>query len=701
MPENAPEGPLYRPEELPRRPARDPSSLFGFASLMTDMQFKRFNRINATIMGSVMMRLTALPEAAGDGSLLVPHTFGALHLTPELLDTHIAVIGATGSGKTYRLIAPMYAALLRQTSRSVAIVNTKGPSFSRALVSIARRSRPGCTVQLVNFCDATRSLRWNPLSDPRDRRQSQMFSQSLYAAAARPGPHDSPFWRNSSSELIEGLMEVKRTLPEIYAALRMNPMAFAKWTAQHPNQPGLARFAEFLRSESHNAQTIQQDAAVAIAGCGVLDERVGAIVGGDSEFKTAEFIGGAGDVLIIEMNESEAPLCKPLVTLLINELFDNAIRLADASPSGRLKRPAALLIDEFASAVGQIPSLPVKVNTLRSRGFSIVVATQSVDQITATYGSEALPLLGGFRTLVTIGQLTDTDRELIARKSGMMTVSGVSITRRYCRKTKKWRRSTRTTMPQARPLLLPSDLDVPDHPIFGPLSVIFLPQQRPLLAHLTASWEIPHIEEAITSARGEDPSLDLMRSTPIAVAPPSPAAPAVPAITADVLALAPAAKLSDISGMGSAELALRIEEMERAAKIDEALSSSLAWWRTYKAIRGPVIAFRTLEALATRGATLCDLAQAARSHAVTGMVGALSALDLRIARTAEAEERAAAAAQSARPGDGTTAKTPNAPRPATGDAPRRPAEGSTRRHFACPSCGRLLKGQTNCPACDT
>ena len=294
----------------------------------------------------------------------------------------------------------------------------------------------------------------------------------------------------------------------------MSVREFSEFAARHSHIRQLGRVADYVHTGSHNAETIMQDLAVRLATIGVLDARIRAVTCGNNELVIQDFVSRGGGILVLEIPEEDAPRLRPLTNLFVTDLFDAIIAGADCRPDGRLRTPLAFVCDECATSVGRIVDFETKVNTLRSRAAGLVCATQSLNQLELVYGTAARPLLDGFSSLVTIGSLSESDRAYVSEKAGTITVRQWAVTEEFDPHSGTYEPKSRSDSIVGRPLLLASDLVCDPHPVFGPLSVVFLPQRPPILAHLTPAWEIPALEKAMEDA-SSDQSLNQERAKPL------------------------------------------------------------------------------------------------------------------------------------------------------------------------------------------
>lgn len=497
------ETPLYYTDELPKRPARHADGLLGSARLASLANLSQWEDAASPAAEQVSLALTPLVEVVENGSRLAAFPYRGISISGELLDRHTLALGTTGSGKTLRFIAQMVFSLLAFASRTLVILNAKGAWFTRVVAALAQRFRPQSKLNILNPTDPARSIAWNVAGSIKTPTDSFRVSSTLIEAAETPGSRsDSPFWKQASIELLAGMLDTSevKSLADAWVRARLGPAQFAEFAKRHPHVVQLQRFASYLASGSHNAETIMQDLSNRLAAAGVIDERIRAVTSAQNELDLSNFITRGGDILIIELNEHEAFRLRPLTNVLFTELTEAILQSGDCTPSGRLRTSLAIVADEFASSIGRIPDFEVKINTLRSRGAAVIAATQSISQIDLTYGLAAKPLLGGFNSLITLGALSESDRAYVSQKSGTITVRQWNATEELDPHSGEWLPKTRTEAAISRALILPSDLVRDPHPVFGPLSTVFLPDRPPLLCHLTAAWEIPAIEDAMRVA---------------------------------------------------------------------------------------------------------------------------------------------------------------------------------------------------------
>jgi hypothetical protein len=188
-------------------------------------------------------------------------------------------------------------------------------------------------------------------------------------------------------------------------------------------------------------------------------------------------------MLVIEVHETDVGKLRQIINLFMNHLFARLIALSADAPAGRLPYPCSLFLDEFASAVGKIDDMEVRLNTVRERGVSVVAAVQSLSQL-AVYGTAAPQVLAGFASKVYFAGLEWSDAEYASRQAGVTTVDAACPDERGL--------DGGPPAPVARAVLLPEEVARPVvHPTFGPPATLFLADVPPVQVYLRPAYDLP------------------------------------------------------------------------------------------------------------------------------------------------------------------------------------------------------------------
>jgi type IV secretory pathway TraG/TraD family ATPase VirD4 len=171
------------------------------------------------------------------------------------------------------------------------------------------------------------------------------------------------------------------------------------------------------------------------------------------------------------------------------------------------------VVDEFASALGRLPDIHIKLNTLRSRNVSIVAAIQSIGQIKGNYGEDWESVISGFSTKIFMPSLDYMDAEWASKESGTMTVRYRTASKGTNRKITdnfSHRNLSSNEQIQQRQVLTPGEVGRPA----GNEATFFLPETPVFQGHLTPYYKLPYMVKCFDQADGGEEAIKL-RESPI------------------------------------------------------------------------------------------------------------------------------------------------------------------------------------------
>lgn len=488
---------IYLDHEFPVRPTRTSAQPRHVRLLGT----RAFARLRSADDRDIALRLpaTVLLEATESGETLRSVEYTEIPIREETWYRNQLVCGSTGSRKTFGYFYPAIDAVLRSTSGSVCLLNIKGPTGTAEIRALAERHRPNAPVIVFAPASPASSVVWNPVTFAKRYGMRETLIEALICA--RPDfHHESKYWENTARKAVSSaLRHASIDSPAAVHDLFDTPQALRD-LARALNDPTLTDLASSMGTGSVNAATALTDIIGRLYPF-VRSDAIRAVLSGRNELDLIGLLrAGEPFTLIIEANESTFANDRHSIALFLSMLFQSIVRVSESN-GGELPCPLSLFLDEFG-AVGRIQDAETVANTSRSRKASIHVAVQTLAQLEHHYGDAARSLLAAFNSkMFILSGLELADREYASRLSGFIDTERWRVTQQLDPSSGEFHTVTRTQEIMRRPLLMPDELSMPPHPVFGPLAVQFSPDHPPALLHLTPAWEIPHIEDAISGVR--------------------------------------------------------------------------------------------------------------------------------------------------------------------------------------------------------
>lgn len=590
---------LYYGERTPRRPARNMRSSLANPEvrMMSESDLAKLDAAR-DVEGTTVIAATPLVEVTSDGSRLESRPYHGLALSSEKRRRHTMVIGATGSGKTYRYGLNAIHAILCDTDESVVYNNLKGPRGTEEVRELVERVAPGTRVIVFAPGDASRSVGINYLLNARRHAFESALVSAILATIER-GREGSNYWEQSARPVLETLVRHPMILSIAALSEVLSDGALLEDFARRSGEPSLKTFTMYRESGQNGATSAVDIAARVAPFCATAAAR--AVASGADELDLVECIASPTRfVLVIECSESTYRTEKYLVSLFLTLLFESLLKVSNDN-GGVLPRGVNLIIDEFG-VTPQIPDLAETINLGRARGYAFHGLVQTLAQVRATYGEKAEAIFAGCNnTIWFCSGLSVNDREIASRLPGNIVVDDWSTTMRP-NLDGTWEEESRTSRSASRPLLLPEDFMISAHPNFGGYAVAMLVDEKPAYVHFTGAWECPDIASALAAARNRPITC---RKTPL---------PAVPrlGLVKGALSAAKAGTASfvtsDTTGWSDANVQQRLEAVLERLDWGNTTGSARKWWLAFmnenkERLR---VVLRLAEELEVRRATITE-----------------------------------------------------------------------------------------------
>lgn len=317
-------------------------------------------------------------------------------------ESHIAVIGRTGKGKSQCCSLPFMREIL-QKGESLIMLDPKGEGYKRNACYIPENYQVFC----VDFRNPRRSpTKWNPLStpyrlfrskDPDDNDIASSMLSELWNGVYPYDGHSDKFWTDSSVNYAKGL---SYGLFETASKEQINLDSVAVMMEQSEIRFGtgslLKTFYESLPLDSLAKRNLATYAtapnetrasihSVAASGLEVFSRSKGLMEMLGEDTLNIMDIDVDRPFILTVITPDETDVYDALSGLLVSQVSQHLIRVAQEK-GGKLPIRVNIILEELGSVGKSIPSLPNLMVASRSRNLRLMLVLQSNAQLVDVYG---------------------------------------------------------------------------------------------------------------------------------------------------------------------------------------------------------------------------------------------------------------------------------------------------------------------------
>lgn len=318
-------------------------------------------------------------------------------------ESHIAVIGRTGKGKSQCCSLPYMREIL-QKGESLIMLDPKGEGYKKNACYIPENYQKFC----VDFRNPRKSpTKWNPLStpyrlfcsnDPDDNDIASSMLSELWNGVYPYDGHSDRFWTDSSVNYAKGLtyglfetaskdhinLDSVAVMME-QSELRMGPGNLLKTFYESLPLDSLAKrnLATYVTAPSETRASIH---SVAASGLEVFSRSKGLMEMLSDDTLNIMDIDVKRPFVLTVITPDETDVYDALSGLLVSQVSQHLIRVAQEM-GGRLPIRVNIILEELGSVGKSIPSLPNLMVASRSRNLRLMLILQSLAQLTDVYGT--------------------------------------------------------------------------------------------------------------------------------------------------------------------------------------------------------------------------------------------------------------------------------------------------------------------------
>lgn len=375
--------------------------------------------------------LEVQPLAKADGILLGKRNGKAVCLPADTrLNRHVAVFGASGTGKSRGFIRPALFNII-QRGESAIITDSKGELYADTAELFRRH---GYEVKVFNLVNPEHGDPWNCMADlGGDTLLAQVLTNVIIGNTSS-GKTDH-FWDNGEGNLLKALIlyvdldparsPEEKNLPAVYEMLLRYSAAqltalFEHLPLDHPARGPYRLFSQagdtvrsgIVLGLGTRLQVLQNEAVAHILRRSDID------LTAPGREKTA---------LFVVLSDQDATMAF-LSSLFFSFLFIKLVRFADSTPEMRCPVPVNLILDEFNN-IGKLggaadgSDFARTLSVIRSRGIYVTLAVQSLGQLQNRYPNNLwAEIVGNCDVQLMLGCTDDVTAEYFSARSGDMSI---------------------------------------------------------------------------------------------------------------------------------------------------------------------------------------------------------------------------------------------------------------------------------------
>ena len=341
------------------------------------------------------------------------------------------VVGASGSGKTRKILMPYTLSCIRKNENLV-IHDPKG-EINRYMYR--ELEKKGYEVIVLDYRRPLRGDRYNPLEYPskiykegntsRAAEMFQAFSETMFSD--RKSEKDR-FWDLTAASYMTGLSllqaellpEKECTINHLYDLHIQGDGKYgrSKYIKEYYNRPGAKDAPSYkLAAPAINAPSDTQGGLYSVyTSCltpFVLNEDI-IDATANSTFDVRDLVEKKCAVFII--TKDEGSVYNKLISATIDQMYERLIDIAEEEYDGRLPRRINFILDEFGN-LAAINNMSGKITAGRSRNICWLIVCQSMDQLRLLYENKGASII--FGNCANLVYLYSTDIMLLQRISAM------------------------------------------------------------------------------------------------------------------------------------------------------------------------------------------------------------------------------------------------------------------------------------------
>ena len=318
---------------------------------------------------------------------------------------HVMILGVSGSGKSRRETIPMTMSFIRNRQSAV-IADAKGEIYANTKSMIPS----DYDVHVIDFRNLYEESAegWNPLhapyelwkiGTPENRHIAEQMIEGLAHTMYPEARGADPFWikeaRNVFLAAVYALFEFAEAdeinLASVYYLISKGEEQFGRTTY-------LKAFVEMSQSNENVAMQLQSYITTAndtragirstfLDGLSIATKSVSVRNFLSHDELCINELSGDKPTLIYIIVPDETPIYDELTGVLVSQLMNHYVRIAEQKYTGKLPIRVNVLLEELGNIGRAITNLPHLMSAGRSRNIRVELVLQSISQLVDIYGT--------------------------------------------------------------------------------------------------------------------------------------------------------------------------------------------------------------------------------------------------------------------------------------------------------------------------
>ena len=319
---------------------------------------------------------------------------------------HSLVIGATGSGKTSRII-DQQVNLLGKAGESMVVTDPKGEIYAKHGEMLRDL---GYNVIVVNFRDPKNGSCWNPYTLPykyykegnQDKANELLNDMAINIATDEKA--DDPFWTNSAADYLTGLSlgmfedakedEISISTVNLMMTVGEEKIGASTYLKEYfkmkdPASPAAINALGTVNAPQDTKNSIESVLKQKIKVFAVTQNLAEMLSRSDFDMETI----GERKTAVFMIIQDEKTTYHALATIFIKQCYESLIAVAQRY-GGQLPVRTNFLIDEFQN-MPKFKDITTMVTAARSRKIRMTMIIQNFAGLTQVYGKEDAETIRG------------------------------------------------------------------------------------------------------------------------------------------------------------------------------------------------------------------------------------------------------------------------------------------------------------------